>query len=124
MPDIFYSINLKPKFLSWEVQNEILDLLAIGLCRVLCKTVRASKLYNLLLDHRRYEKFSVLRYDIIGYHIVYGMYAYSSTVCRNKRIVLEFFEIKYRVADYKSQLYSVSVRSQREAPAPPARSVV
>lgn len=35
--------NLKTNF--WKIQNEVLDLLAIELCHVLCKTIRASKLF-------------------------------------------------------------------------------
>ncbi|KAE9522907.1 hypothetical protein AGLY_016718 [Aphis glycines] len=42
--------SLKTKYLSWKIQNEIIDLLSNGLCNLLCKEIKASKLFSIIMD--------------------------------------------------------------------------
>lgn len=59
--------------MSWKIQNEIIDLLAVELRRLLCKEIKDSKLFSIImdstLDFTKKDQLSVvLRYVVIDNH--------------------------------------------------------
>ncbi|KAL4153437.1 hypothetical protein QTP88_001270 [Uroleucon formosanum] len=96
--------SLKTKYLSWKIQNEIIDLLAVELRHLLCKEIKDSKLFSIIMDStlditKKDQLSVVLRYVVIDYH---------KKSIEIKESFLGFFELKkHGAADYENLLYSI-----------------
>ncbi|KAF0707458.1 zinc finger MYM-type protein 1-like, partial [Aphis craccivora] len=96
--------SLKTKYLSWKIQNEIIDLLAIELRRLLCEEIKASKLFSIIMD----STLDITKKDQLSVVLRYVVIDYQKKSIEIKESFLGFFELKkHGASDYENLLYNI-----------------
>lgn len=96
--------NLKTKYLSWKIQNEIIDLLASELRSTLSTEVRSSIFFSIIADSTQ----DITKLDQLSLIIRYIVIDYEAKSFEIKETFFGFFELKkHGAADYENSIYKI-----------------
>jgi len=94
----------KIKYLSWQIQNEIIQLLSTEVCKIIINEVKTSKFYSLIVDSTQ----DITIIDQLSVTLRYVVVNYEQKSIEIKESFLGFFELKKHGAiDHENLIYEV-----------------
>lgn len=94
----------KIKYLSWQIQNEIIQLLSTEVCKIIVNEVKTSKFYSLIVDSTQ----DITKIDQLSVILRYVVVNYDQKSIKIVESFLGFFELKKHGAiDHKNLIYEV-----------------
>jgi len=94
----------KIKYLSWQIQNEIIQLLSTEVCKIIINEVKTSKFYSLIVDSTQ----DITKIDQLSVTLRYVVVNYDQKSIEIKESFLGFFELKKHGAiDHENLIYEV-----------------
>lgn len=91
----------KIKYLSWAIQNELIDILATDLRRTICNDIKSSCFFSVILDSTQ----DITKKDQVSLVIRYTKVDFEQKIVEVKESFLGFFVLKkHGAADYSNLL--------------------
>lgn len=91
----------KTKYLSWDIQNELIDILATDLRRKICNDIKSSCFFSVILDSTQ----DITKKDQVSIVIRYAKIHFEQKIVEIKESFLGFFVLKkHGAADYSNLL--------------------
>ncbi|XP_060846259.1 zinc finger MYM-type protein 1-like [Rhopalosiphum padi] len=83
------------KYLSWKVQNEIIDLLATRMRNIICDEIRSSQCYTIIMDSTQ----DISKTDQVSFILRYAVVNYADCTFEIKESFLGFFTLNHHGAE-------------------------
>lgn len=94
----------KIKYLSWQIQNEIIQLLSSEVLNILANEVKTSKFYSIIVDSTQ----DITKIDQLSIILRYVVVNYDQKSIEVKESCFGFFELKkHGAADHENLIYKV-----------------
>lgn len=94
----------KIKYLSWQIQNEIIQLLSTEVLNILANEVKTSKFYSIIVDSTQ----DITKIDQLSIILRYVVVNYDQKSIEVKESFFGFFELKkHGAADHENRIYKV-----------------
>jgi len=94
----------KIKYLSWQIQNEIIQLLSTEVLNILANEVKTSKFYSIIVDSTQ----DITKIDQLSIILRYVVVNYDQKSIEVKESFFSFFELKkHGAADHENLIYKV-----------------
>lgn len=96
--------KLKTKYLSWKIQNEVIDILASEIRSILCTEVRSSIFFSIIADSTQ----DITKLNQLSLIIRYIVIDNEKKSFEIKESFFVFYELKeHGAADYENLIYKI-----------------
>lgn len=86
---LLYKEETRTKYLSWKIQNELIDLLAINMRKIICDEVRSAQCFTIIMDSTQ----DVSKIDQVSFILRYVVVNHNDHVFQIKESFLGFFTL-------------------------------
>lgn len=101
---LLYTEESKVKYLSWKIQNEVIELLASETMKILCKEIRNAHCFTIIMDSTQ----DITKLDQVSFIFRYVVVNYDKHTIDVKESFLGFYKlIKHGAEDHVNLIYDV-----------------
>lgn len=101
---LLYSEEFKVKYLSWKIQNEIIELLASETLKVLCDEIRNAQCFTIIMDSTQ----DITKLDQVSFILRYVVVNYDEHTLDITESFLGFYRLtKHGAEDHVNLIYDI-----------------
>lgn len=99
-----YSEEMKIKYLRWKIQNEIIELLALNIKKIICDEIREAQCFTIIMDSTQ----DITKVDQVSLIIRYVVVDYEEKSFKIMESFLGFYPlIKNSAKDHVNLIYEI-----------------
>ncbi|KAL4126127.1 hypothetical protein QTP88_010356 [Uroleucon formosanum] len=101
---LLYNEEMKIKYLSWKIQNELIELLALNVKKIICDEIRNAQCFTIIMDSTQ----DITKVDQVSLIIRYVIVDYEEKSFKIMESFLGFYPlIKHGAEDHVNLIYEI-----------------